>query len=60
VSVRERIRHLVAEEDPRHPLTDHQLVERLSGEQIAIARRTVAKYRSWLRIPPASKRKRVY
>lgn len=60
VTVRERIRQLVAAEDPRHPLTDHQLVERLSAEQIAIARRTVAKYRGWLRIPPAGKRKRVF
>jgi RNA polymerase sigma-54 factor len=60
VTVRERIRLLVAGEDPRHPLTDHELVERLSAEQIAIARRTVAKYRGWLRIPPANKRKRVF
>ncbi len=60
VTVRERIRQLVSAEDPRHPLTDHQLVERLSAEQIAIARRTVAKYRSWLRIPPAGKRKQVF
>lgn len=59
-SVRERLRQLVAAEDPRHPLTDHQLVERLAGEQIAIARRTVAKYRGALRIPPAGKRKRVF
>ncbi len=60
VTVRERIRQLVAAEDPRHPLTDHELVERLSAEQIAIARRTVAKYRGWLRIPPANKRKRMF
>lgn len=60
VTVRERIRQLVAAEDPRHPLTDHQLVERLSAEQIAIARRTVAKYRSCLHLPPAGKRKRVF
>ena len=60
VTVRERIRQLVADENPRQPLTDHQLVQRLSSEQIAIARRTVAKYRAWLRIPPASKRKRVF
>jgi len=60
VTVRERIRLLVAGEDPRQPLTDHELVERLSAEQIAIARRTVAKYRGWLRIPPANKRKRVF
>jgi RNA polymerase sigma-54 factor len=60
VTVRERIRQMVAAEDPRRPLTDHELVERLSGEQIAIARRTVAKYRGWLRIPPANKRKRVF
>jgi RNA polymerase sigma-54 factor len=60
VTVRERIRLLVANEDPRRPMTDHELVERLSAEQIAIARRTVAKYRGWLRIPPANKRKRVF
>ncbi len=60
VTVRERIRLLVANEDPRRPMTDHELVERLSAEQIAIARRTVAKYRGWLRIPPANKRKRIF
>ena len=60
VTVRERIRLLVAAEDPLHPLTDHQLVQRLSAEQIAIARRTVAKYRTWLHLPPASKRKQVF
>ena len=53
-------RLLVTAEDPRHPLTDLQLVEQLSAEQIAIARRTVAKYRSCLHIPPAGKRKRVF
>jgi RNA polymerase sigma-54 factor len=60
VTVRERIRQLVANEDPRRPLTDHELVERLCAERIAIARRTVAKYRGWLRIPPANQRKRVF
>jgi len=58
-SVKDRIRQLVSKEDPKRPLSDQKLVEILSGEQIHIARRTVAKYREMLGILSSSKRKRL-
>lgn len=60
VTVREMIRKMVAEEDPRHPLKDQEIVARLLGHNIVIARRTVAKYRTEVNIPSASQRKRFF
>jgi RNA polymerase sigma-54 factor len=57
IAVREMIRKLVSEEDSRRPLRDQEIVEKLKEQQIEIARRTVTKYRAWLKIPPASRRK---
>ena len=58
VSVREKIRQLVKVESPEDPLTDQEIVEKLAGNGIAIARRTVAKYRTELDIPSVSQRRR--
>jgi RNA polymerase sigma-54 factor len=60
VSVKEIIRKAVAAEDSHKPFTDQQLVDMLEKQEIKIARRTVAKYRQELRIPPASRRKRLF
>lgn len=60
VSVKEIIRKAVAAEDSHKPLTDQQLVDMLEKQEVKIARRTVAKYRQELRIPPASRRKRLF
>lgn len=60
VSVKEIIRKAVVAEDAHKPLTDQQLVVLLEQKDIKIARRTVAKYRQELRIPPASRRKRFF
>ena len=57
--VRARIRKLVAEEDPRAPLSDHEITARLQEEGVRIARRTVAKYRDRLGILAARLRRRV-
>lgn len=57
IAVREMIRKMVEEEDGTRPLKDQEIVERLKVEDIEIARRTVSKYRAWLKIPPASRRK---
>jgi RNA polymerase sigma-54 factor len=57
-TVKERIKQLVAAEDLANPLTDQQVVERLAAESINIARRTVAKYRGELKVPPVNHRKR--
>jgi RNA polymerase sigma-54 factor len=58
LTVKDRLKRLVAAEDPARPLTDQQLVERLAAESVQIARRTVTKYRRELRLPPANRRKR--
>jgi RNA polymerase sigma-54 factor len=60
ITVREMIRKMVEEEDPKKPLTDQEIVEALKTKNIDIARRTVAKYRAWLNIPSASKRKKPF
>jgi len=56
-SVKERIRQLVQNEDPRKPYSDKAIVEELREENIDIARRTVAKYRELLGILPSNLRK---
>ncbi len=60
VSVREMIRKMVAEEDAKRPLKDEEIAARLRTQQVLIARRTVAKYRSEENIPSASQRKRFF
>jgi RNA polymerase sigma-54 factor len=59
-AVKEKIKHLIAKEDPKRPLSDQQIVDLLGKENIDIARRTVAKYREMLNILPSSKRKRAF
>jgi RNA polymerase sigma-54 factor len=56
--VKDLIRKIIAEEDPKKPLSDLMVVERLKEHNINIARRTVAKYREELKIPPQNQRKR--
>ncbi|TAL09891.1 MAG: RNA polymerase sigma-54 factor [Nitrospirae bacterium] len=60
VAVREMIRKMVGEEDDQQPLKDQEIVARLKAQNVILARRTVAKYRMELNIPPASRRKRAY
>ncbi|MEQ8370286.1 MAG: RNA polymerase sigma-54 factor [Alphaproteobacteria bacterium] len=57
-SIRHRIRQLIEAEDCRSVLSDDQLVCRLRADGVAIARRTVAKYREAMRIPPSHQRRR--
>ncbi|MBC2834622.1 RNA polymerase factor sigma-54 [Paragemmobacter straminiformis] len=56
-AVRAKLADLVNAEDRRAPLTDEALAAVLSGEGAAIARRTVAKYREMLGLPPAHRRR---
>lgn len=58
-AIRAKIRKLVSAEDPDKPLSDSRIAEILSEDGIQVARRTVAKYREALNIPPSSERKRV-
>jgi len=58
-AIRAKIRKLIAAEEPDKPLSDSRIAEILSQEGVQVARRTVAKYREALGIPPSSERKRV-
>jgi len=57
-AVRARIKRLVGEENPLKPLSDSKLAQLLEAEGSNVARRTVAKYREALNIPPSSERKK--
>lgn len=52
------IQNWIREEDPKHPLSDQEIVEFLKKENFDVARRTVAKYRQALRILPSYLRKK--
>jgi RNA polymerase sigma-54 factor len=57
-SVKEMIADIVAGEDPGAPLSDQDIVGVLSSKGLAIARRTVAKYREELGLLPSNLRRR--
>ncbi|MGD9838389.1 MAG: RNA polymerase factor sigma-54 [Afipia sp.] len=57
-AVRHRIKLLIDAESPAAILSDDTIVERLRGDGIDIARRTVAKYREAMRIPSSVQRRR--
>lgn len=59
-SIKEKIRALISTEDPHNPISDQKIVDVLRAENIDIARRTVAKYRENLNIPPSSRRKQLF
>ncbi len=56
-AIRALIKQLVGAEDGKKPLSDSQLSEILGQQGIVVARRTVAKYRELLNIPPVNLRK---
>uniref|UniRef100_UPI003BAA5DB7 RNA polymerase factor sigma-54 n=1 Tax=Stappia sp. TaxID=1870903 RepID=UPI003BAA5DB7 len=56
--IRERIREMVKGETAAGVLSDDDIVSRLRREGTSVARRTVAKYRGQLRIPPSTERRR--
>lgn len=56
-ALRDRLARLVAAEDPAHPLSDGDLARALAEGGAPIARRTVAKYRTMLNLPPAHRRR---
>lgn len=53
------IRKLVSEESARKPLSDNAIADLLEQQGIQVARRTVAKYRESMNIPPSNERKRL-
>jgi RNA polymerase sigma-54 factor len=60
VTIKDRIRKMIEEEDTSRPLSDSRIAEVLGGDGLPLARRTVAKYRDELRIPPSNLRKAVH
>jgi RNA polymerase sigma-54 factor len=56
-AIRALIKQLVAAEDVKKPLSDNRISEILGQQGIVVARRTIAKYRESLQIPPVSLRK---
>ena len=59
LTVKQKIRKLIEDEDAARPLSDSEIVKILKAESIDIARRTVAKYRDELNIPASPLRKRM-
>ncbi|MEN8175541.1 MAG: RNA polymerase factor sigma-54 [Pseudomonadota bacterium] len=58
-AIRAMIRKLIDEEPPGKPFSDNKIASLLETRGIAIARRTVAKYREAMTIPPSNERKRL-
>ena len=58
-AIRALIKQLVAAETTKRPLSDSQIADVLSQQGIIVARRTIAKYRESLQIPPANLRKSI-
>jgi RNA polymerase sigma-54 factor len=56
-AIRALIKQMISEENPKKPFSDNRIAEILSQEGIIVARRTIAKYREGLGIPPANQRK---
>ena len=56
-AIRALIKQLIGAEDTRNPLSDSKLAELLGEQGIVVARRTVAKYREAMKIPPVAMRK---
>lgn len=57
VAIKSRIKSLIEAENPKKPISDQELVDKLEVLKISVARRTVAKYREALGIASSSQRK---
>ncbi len=58
-AIRALIKKLVASENTRKPLSDSKITKLLEDQGINVARRTIAKYRESLSIPPSNERKKL-
>jgi RNA polymerase sigma-54 factor len=56
--LKRKVRKLIDDEDPKHPLTDDQLAAMLQAQGIQLTRRTVAKYREDMNIPSTHQRRK--
>jgi len=57
-AIRALIRQLIGAENPKAPLTDSRIADLLGDQGIVVARRTIAKYREALMIPPSTSARR--
>ena len=60
VTIKQRIKKIIEGEDQRRPLSDSKIMSILQNEGLALARRTIAKYREELKIPTSNQRKVLY
>ncbi len=60
VTIKQRIRKIIENEDPRKALSDSTIVSILQREGLVLARRTIAKYREELKIPTSNQRRLLY
>jgi RNA polymerase sigma-54 factor len=56
--LKRKVKKLIEDEDPGHPLTDDQLAAMLKSQGIQLTRRTVAKYREDMNIPSTHQRRK--
>ncbi len=56
-AIRSLIKKIVEEESPSKPVSDNKIAEILANQGINVARRTIAKYRESMNIPPSNQRK---
>ncbi len=56
-AIRAKLQEIIDNEDKSNPYNDDELVEQLAKHGITLARRTVAKYRGLMHVPPARRRK---
>ena len=59
-AIKEHIKELISDENPKKPLSDNKLSKLLSGRGFKVARRTIAKYREMLGISGSSERKQLF
>lgn len=59
LSVKEKIKKFIESEDPRRPMSDSKIAKELRKQGLAIARRTIAKYRETMNIPSSNRRKAI-
>ncbi len=59
IAIRAVIKKIIAAENPQKPLSDSKLANLLSDQGVKVARRTVAKYREAMQIPPSNERKKL-
>lgn len=58
-AIRAIIKKLIAAENPKKPLSDSKIADVLKEQGVNVARRTIAKYREAMSIPPSNERKRL-